>query len=133
MSIDPQKLSVLFMDCLFTEDEIEDGLPKNPDSMVEVQGVSNQFGLNKYRLDGYKLEVKEMLDQLPEEFKEGWSFLNMCNDNDNNQWTGMHSKMEQLMIMGIGLEFVKYCMPKEMWSTFPCGMPYIIVNTEGTK
>jgi len=132
MSIDTKKLDTLFRNCLFNEDEIENGAPKDPSKVVEVEGIASRFGLNKDRLGDSKAEVKEMLDQLPEKFKGGWTFLNMCNDKDGNQWTGVHATMEQLMALGIGLGLVRYCMPKEAWAMFPGGMPYIIVDTKGS-
>lgn len=38
--------------------------------------------------------------------------------------------MEQLVSLGIGIKKVKYCMPKEMWSILPGGMPYFMILKE---
>ncbi len=74
-----------------------------------------------------------MLDELHPNFKAsnggGWSFLNACNRSDNMQWTGLHSTMEKLFMLGIAAGHVEW-MPaqRDMWSAFPGGMPYVIVK-----
>ena len=47
---------------------------------------------------------------------------------DGAQWTGFQLRMEQLMVMAIGLDIMAYLMPKEMWKVLPGGVPYIIVK-----
>ncbi len=71
---------------------------------------------------------------MPEEFHEnnpsgGWTFLNLCNDKNGNQW-GEHRNMEELVCLSIALNMGKYLMPKVLWGSLPGGMPYISFNTE---
>ncbi len=39
--------------------------------------------------------------------------------------------MEALVVLGIASGFVKYPMPREMWSALPGGMPYIVIDLSG--
>jgi hypothetical protein len=53
----------------------------------------------------------------------------MCNQEDGTQWTGFHQRMEQLMLLGIGLKLMDYVLPdRKMWKVLPGGMPYIVIK-----
>lgn len=101
-------------------------------NIVEVEGIISRYGLDKEILDANKDEIKGMLQELPDQFKYnsggGWSFLNACNDRDGNQWTGLHERMEQLFVLGMGLGIVEYVMPRDLWAAFPGGMPFLVVK-----
>jgi hypothetical protein len=119
----------VFLDCMFRDEEVVDGVPiAEP---VKVEGVVNNFGFHPTRLESHKEEIKSLLAELPKEFHQhtggGMSFLNACVDKDGNQW-GEHRSIEQLMCLGIGVGAVMYCMPKEVWSVLPGGMPYFMVK-----
>lgn len=136
--IDAERVDIMFRDCLYAKEELDgSGFPIDEDSMIEVKGIVNTFGLNKHRVESHREEVVSYLDQLPDEFKKsgggGWSFLNACNTKDGEQWTGFHIIVEQLMCLGIALDLVRYVMPREMWSMFPGEMPYIVVDLEGER
>ena len=72
-----------------------------------------------------------MLENLPLDFQEnsggGMSFLKACDDQEGNQWTGLHRRMEELFVLGTGLGKVKCLMPRELWAALPGGMPYYVV------
>jgi hypothetical protein len=59
----------------------------------------------------------------------GWSFLNFCQDRHGTLWTGMHQTCEELIVLGIGLGMVKWCLPRGMWDALPGGMPYLVIDT----
>ena len=40
----------------------------------------------------------------------------------------MHMTVESLLCLGIGLDLAEWCLPKEMWSLMPGGMPYVVVK-----
>ena len=120
-----KRVGEIIIDCGYLEEEMVDGKPVV--APVVVYGVTANFGLHPDRLKGYTKEISEMIDELPAKFKQGWSFLNMCNDKNDVQWTGMHQVMESLMVLGMAIGRIKYCVPKEMWDMFPGGMPYIMV------
>lgn len=110
-----------FMDCLFKEGE-------DTTNHVKVEGITSMFGLHPQRLEEKRELVTAILAKLPEEFKEGWSFLNLCITKDGEQWTGMHRVCEQLVVMAIGLGLMEYCMPREMWMILPGGVPYLKIK-----
>lgn len=110
-----------FMDCLFKEGE-------DTTNHVKVEGLTNMFGLHPQRLEEKRELVTALLAQLPPEFKEGWSFLNLCVTKDGEQWTDLHRVCEQLVVMAIGLGLMKYCFPREMWAILPGGVPYLMIK-----
>ena len=120
-----EKVSEIFEDCLFKNEEIIDGKPII--EPIKVEGIINNFGFYPDRLKNHTVKIVELLNELPDNFKEwtgsGWTFLNACNDKEGSQW-GEHCNIEQLVVLGIGIGKVKYCIPKEMWGILPGGMPY---------
>ena len=127
--ISAKRVEEVFSDCLFKDSELVDGKPAI--EPVVVNGLVHNFGFHSQRLESHRDEVKSILLELPEPFLKskggGWSFLNACVDRSGNQW-GQHMNMEQLFSLGIGLKLASYCMPREMWSILPGGVPYIMVN-----
>jgi len=125
MKLTSEKVSEIFIDCLFKEGE-------PTEDMVPVEGIKINIGFHPERLECHSDEITELLNELPEEFHSrnggGWSFLNACNDRHGNQWTGLHQVMEQLVMLGVGIKKVKYLMPRNMWDVFPDGMPYFVIG-----
>jgi len=72
-----------------------------------------------------------MLSQLPKEFYKdsggGMTFLNACNNSNGEQWTGLHSVMEQLFVLGIASSKVECLLPRDIWSMLLGGMPYYVI------
>ncbi|HDZ26958.1 hypothetical protein LCGC14_2176970 [marine sediment metagenome] len=126
MELTSKNVNKIFMDCLFEEDNEE-----NRKNSIVVEGLVNKFGLNPVAIKKHKKDIYSMLKQLPKNFQKngggGWSFLNACNREDGTQWTGLHATMEQLVVLGIASEYVKYTMPREMWKILPGGVPYFSV------
>jgi len=125
MELTAENVETIFFDCLFKgEEPIVD--------CVRADGITSVLGFSPERLKKHRDEIYEMLKQLPEGFQKesggGMTFLNACNDKDGNQWTGLHTSMEQLMTLGIAIDKVKYCAPRDMWVALPGGMPYFVVN-----
>jgi len=112
------------MDCLFKDGE-------DTSNLVRVEGIFSNFGFHPDRLENHKHEIVEMLNELPEQFHEntggGWSFLNACMDKHGNQWTDLHRVMEQLFVLGIGINRVEYVLQRDMWRILPGGMPYCVI------
>lgn len=113
-----------FIKLLFKEGEPTEG-------NVSAQGVMLNVGFHPERLEENKENISSMLDDLPDNFKEGkgggWSFLNACVDKNDIQWADMHQTVDELVCMGIAIGAVKFQFPREMWSAFPGGMPYFSV------
>lgn len=114
-------VSKAFMECLFDEDE-------DSSNYVRVEGITTNFRFNPQRLEKKRELVTELLTQLPVQFKEGYTFLNMCTNKDGEMWTGEHRVCEMLATMAIGLNLMSYCFPREMWQFLPGGVPYLIVK-----
>ncbi|MGL5717998.1 MAG: hypothetical protein ACRCX2_33655 [Paraclostridium sp.] len=114
----------IFRDCLFKEEELIGGKPiKEP---LIAEGIIMNVGFNPDSIERNKIDIGYMVDQLPEMFNQGWSFLNMCIDKEERQWTSVHKVMEQLLLLGIAIGRLKYCAPREMWDVLPGGMPYVM-------
>ena len=126
-TIDPNRVDQILKDCLFKDNE-------DSSNHIRVEGITVNMGLHPERLNSYKDEIINMLNLLPDSFKlgggGGMSFLNMCNTNDGNLWTGEHRIMESLVLLGIGINRVKFLMPKFYWDVLPGGMPYLCINDE---
>jgi len=128
--IDPQEVDAIFKKCLFRESEIgKDGKPRGIEP-IKVEGIMATFHFHPDRIEKHRDKIMEFLKEMPEGFSKGggWSFLNLCNTKNGELWTGMHSIMEQLVCLGIAIEKVSYCLPREVWSALPGGMPYIQIK-----
>lgn len=121
-----EEVQGIFMDCLYTEEELA-GLDK--EKIPVVQGIRGMFGFNPERLEKFRTRIKSVLDEMPAEFQEtggGHSFLALCNDKNGVQW-GEHRNMEQLCTLAIAAGLARWIIadPK-MWEALPGGMPYIV-------
>lgn len=123
--LDADRISEVFLDCLFAEGE-------PTDEVIKGEGVRIDVGFYPERLESHRIEINQMLDELPEQFHAasggGWSFLNMCLDRHDNQWTGLHMIMEQLVLLGSAIGRVSSVLPKDMWSALPGSMPYYVIK-----
>jgi hypothetical protein len=123
--LDPQRVESIFMDCLFQEGE-------DTTNHVKAEGIMMTVGFHPERLESHRDEVKVMLAELGDEFREGagggMSFRNACMDRHGNQWTGMHQTMDQLFMLGIALGIAEYKPSRDMWAAFPGGVPYVTVS-----
>ena len=88
--------------------------------------MTKEFGFHPDRLNGHKIEIEKILNELPDSFKKGDSFLNMCMDKHDNHW-GEHKNCEQLMALGTAIEKLKCVFPREMWIVLPGNMPYLML------
>ena len=130
--IDPEKVEKAFLDCLFKNEELDKTHTKVlSGKFIPVEGIINSVAFHPERLESKRKQVEEWLNALPIEFRKdnggGWSFLNACNQANGIQWTGLQQRMEQLMMIGIGLGLVDYVMPRELWNILPGGVPYFVI------
>lgn len=127
MRLDPEVVNAVFVDCLFKSGE-------DTTQHVRADGITKNVGFHPQRLAAHADAITAMLRELPETFHKasggGWSFLNACQDRHGEQWTGLHQRMEQLFLLGIGIGKVKLLMPREMWSALPGGMPYYVIDCD---
>ena len=143
--INANRVEEILRDCLFTDDEIGhsalsgDGIEAGrvPADAVPARGIMNNFMFHAGRLDSHRAEIEQMLMNLPESFMRskggGMSFLQACQDRADEQWTGLHLRMDQLFVLGIAIGKAEFLMPREMWSILPGGMPYLVVEDGQTE
>lgn len=125
MKLTAENVHNVFMDCLFKENEDM----SNPKI---CEGIINNVGFHKGRLEIHTPDINQMLNELPDSFKKtgggGMSFLSMCEDNNGAQWTGIHQTMDELVCLGIGVGKLSFLMERYMWKVLPGGMPYLVVD-----
>jgi hypothetical protein len=125
MILSATRVEQIFHHCLFEDNE-------DTSSAIVANGITCNVGFNPVRLNEHKREIREMLLELPNEFKKsgggGWSFLQACMNNHGQQWTGLHQRMEQLFQLGLATGIVQEQLPRDVWDILPGGMPYYVVN-----
>ena len=110
-----------FNECLFSEGE-------NENEALEIKGIAHTFKFNQKKLEEHRETIIALLNELPPVFKEGYTFLNLCLNKDQKQWTGEHFICEKLVVMAIGLNLMIYCFPEFLWSSCPGGVPYVCIT-----
>jgi hypothetical protein len=104
----------------------------DPAGDVRVDGIMLPARFDKRKLADHAELIAALLSELPDQFKTsgggGWSFLNACMDRRGNQWTGMHSTMDKLFMLGLAIGMVEPLLPRDVWPTLPGGMPYYLVK-----
>lgn len=117
-----------FAYCLWKDGEIEEKTASQP---IIGNGVRTNVNFHPKRLKESTYKIESMLNGLPDGFKKsvggGISFLNMCMDKNNVHWTGLHQKMDELVMLGNAIGKVEFLFPKHQWSSLPGGMPYIVI------
>lgn len=125
VTLNPYRVTEIYTDCLFRDGE-------DTTSHVKAEGIMATAGFHPERLAGHKAEIEALLGELPDEFKNsgggGGSFLNACMDKRGQLWTGLHQVVDQLLQLGLAIGKIEYCLPRELWSIFPGGMPYFVIK-----
>lgn len=121
--ISANRISEIFYDCLYKDEEIVDGKPVVPPT-IGVGIRMSEIGFFPERLEGYRKEIEGTIGNLPSMFRDGWSFLNLCIDKEERQW-GEHMNCEQLMALGTAIGKMVVLAPRELWPALPGGMPYL--------
>lgn len=134
--INAQEVEDLFFACTWTEDEVarlgEDYLTEKS-LMLEGLTITAAFDPSKVEL--HEKRIAEILAELnPQFFPDGGggsSFLQLPFTADDEQW-GEHRNAEQLMLLGMAINKVKYAInDRTIWAAMPGSLPYIIINLEG--
>lgn len=125
--INTKELQEVFLDCLFRENELVGGKPVDGLEYVLCSGIVNSIGFHKERLQSHKKDIKSFLNNLNPKFSEGLSFIEMPMDKDGNQW-GEQRSAEQLMLLGYGLGYVSYPLPRNLWRVLPGGVPFVVID-----
>jgi hypothetical protein len=125
MNLTAENVEKIARHCFFKKEEkIE-----NP---VFGDGIAGRSWFHPERLEESREMIEKMLSELPDSFKKsgggGMSFLMMCQDKNDRQWADLHWTMDALVMLGNAIEKVRFIMPREMWKSFPGGMPYVIID-----
>lgn len=133
--INSKEVHAAFMDCLYTDRELVAMPQTPPPEAVIVKGITKHLGFQPTRLEQKRAQVKTWIEALHPNFTVGggWTFLNMCNDKNDVQWTDFHQIMEELTLMAMGLGMAEFGMPREFWSSLPGGVPYICFYPNGKE
>lgn len=126
MKLTPINVENLFTSCLF-----EDG--EDTAKAKIVHGVNLNVGFNPKKLEIHHQEIVSLLEQCHPNFmasgeSQGWSFLNFCQDKNDEIWTGVHQICDNLICLGLAIGKVEFVMPRELWQIFPGGMPYLQIK-----
>lgn len=135
MDLTAENVMTLGMTCMYPEGTIDE---KNlPTDAIVAQGITIEIIFDPAHIAAHANDIGSMLDQLPEQFKPasqggsgGWSFLNLCNDAEGNQW-GEHKHMEVLCLLGIAAKKARWLFPRSVWPELEGNMPYVIVSAAG--
>lgn len=131
-----EKVTRVFTSCLFTDEEVdsmkEEDLSASASAVI-AEGIQVRVGFNKERILKFKSEIESIVLMMDPTFKKGWTFLNLCNDKDGKLWTGDHRVTEQLVMLAIAAGVCEYTAPRNMWQSFPGGMPYIRFMVEDKR
>lgn len=81
MELTSGKVEKIYKDCLYNQQEIEKiGRNKIEEKALIIEGITNKHGFNPEKVKMYKEEIEGLVEELPDKFKDGWSFLNLCMD-----------------------------------------------------
>lgn len=116
------QVHAVMLDCLFKEEEIPNR--QIPSDAIIVDGIVQKFAFHRGRVETNRPKIEAFLAEMHPTFKEGWSFLQLCQTKDGYHW-GEHRNCEALMCLGMAIGKVSYCAPREMWSMMPGSMPYL--------
>lgn len=122
MKLTAENVEEIFNECLLKQGE---DVPQ-----CLGKGVLTHAAFNSLRLEARRVEIKDMLLQLPDEFYQsrggGHSFLQAYVTREGNQW-GEHVNIDQLLSLGLAAGLVTFTLPREMWNRFHGGMPYFSI------
>lgn len=125
MELTAINVNAIFTECLFRNDS----KIKKP---LEVEGIRMNVGFHRGKLQKCKKNIVDLCSQVSDMFRRsvggGGSFLNFCVDKDEQLWTGEHQTCEKLLMLGLAVGIIEFLAPRELWSIFPGGMPYMVVN-----
>lgn len=111
-----------------TQQNVEDLFKKCMGPGRVFHGMYTEYTLNPFTVKIQWDNIQSLLDELPEDFKDGQSITRGMRDKEGKQWTGSHKVVELLMILGFAVDRVQYCIDREYWSALPNGLPMYFVK-----
>lgn len=135
--LNTENVDRIFADCMFrSHEEYEECKKEGLHFFVRsIQNTNVNVGFHPERIEVHRHEIREMLSQLPDGFfpgsGDGASFLQACSTKDGQLWTGFHTEVEKLCLLGLASKQMRMLTPDaEIWPMLPGGMPYLSVEIE---
>lgn len=123
MRLTAENVEAIFSYCLTTKAAAK--------SSTAVTGVRLGGRFDDEKLKQHEADIYAMLMQTPREFHRpgggGWSFLNLCIDNNGRQWCDLHKTMDKLVCLGLAIGAVEFLLQRDLWKVFPGDMPYLVI------
>jgi len=132
MKLTTENVTEVFKKCLWIDEEIKefsrDELWKRS---TVIEGIVKTAGFSPEKVDEQRENIIDLLNQLPIEFHKesggGYTFLNAPFDKEGKLW-GQQTNAEDLMMLGMAIDKVSYCLPRSTWSVFPGSVPYFVIE-----
>ena len=97
---------------------------------VEAWMLAHTF--SSKQLDKHREDIIKMLLALQPgyrtDIKGGGSVVSMIFRGDNSMWTDDHTDIEKLLALGLALNLVSFCAPRDKWAALPGGLPYVRIE-----
>jgi hypothetical protein len=120
MDLTSENVRAVFLDSLW--DLPHEGTP------LRVRGVTNEFLFDESRLESHATAVRGFLSHMSTLFYEdrgaGHSCLFLGSRRDGVRWEP-RPQIERLLVLGLGLKLIDYCLERHQWYLFPGGLPYV--------
>jgi hypothetical protein len=118
-----EAVETTFQDCLAEE--------ADQTTAIVVEGVLTKATFSSERIEQKRPAIEAFLQQLPWQFRKsmggGWSFLNMNQDNDDNQWADLHRTMDYLVCLGKATG--RLTTSPSAWNPImPGNMPFVFID-----
>jgi hypothetical protein len=130
-----QRVEEIIKDAMFTKEEVD---THGGDALLEMcvksEGIVCVFGFHPERLEQNREKIVDLVKEIvADEFLRdhggGMSFLQLCEARNGELW-GEHHQCDALFCLAQAIGHARYCMPRDMWSVFPGGMPYVCFSHE---
>ena len=128
--IDAEIVQTTFRYCLFNRDELIQPHTPPPDAVL-VNGITATFAFHPERLQTMKPLVETWLKLLPRQFQNpqhGWPFSRADRQDNGEQWTGFHQRMEQLFALATGLGLARKIDSPALRTITGDGLPWYAVS-----
>lgn len=135
--LNTENVDRIFADCMFrSHEEYEECKLGELYTFVDsIQSAKVKVGFHPERICQHMQEIREMLGQLPDGFFPGKgggaSFLQAACLKNGDLWTGFHTEVEKLCLLGMASRQLRMLLPREEWHYLPGGMPYFVVEEQG--
>lgn len=119
----PQIITEVFNSC-YVHEESSSG------KVIKVEGLNGDVYFDKGILETYRETIISCISLIPKEFFSGygWTFANIgLTRKDYKEWTNKICVKEELFLLAMGLNLMKYSFPRKDWNDLYEKLPYVKV------